>query len=59
MLTVSSSLQTGDPGLEAGHLRFLEEQKLTRLDGAAGYDPRSPIKLVHNEKHMGCDSAPA
>lgn len=28
MLAVSSSLQTGDPGFETGHLRLLDEQGL-------------------------------
>lgn len=36
MLAVSSSLQTGDPGLQTGHLRLLQEEKSTGLDDAAG-----------------------
>lgn len=32
MLTVSSSLQTGDPDLETGHLGLLQEARSTNFD---------------------------
>lgn len=37
MLVLSSSLQAGDPGLETGHLRLLDEEGLIRgLHGLLG-----------------------
>lgn len=63
MLTLSCSLQTGDPGLETGHLRLLREDKGTQFRQSCRLQgPKASIKTTRSKrtkKSVGFNSPPA